>query len=176
VKPTKEEIQELARKTLNDHGLLSIPVNPVVLANRLGIKVLRAIFNEPRFSGMTARRVGGETHILVNDNDSLWRKRFTVAHEIAHSILHLQDAPEQIVDSDLDFFRSTETWSDNWTDERRREYEANAFAAELLMPRSLVQEIWSKLPKAQRTISTMARLFQVSEDAMGIRLDELGLS
>lgn len=172
---SKTDVQNTARKVLRDHGLYSIPVNPVVVANKLGLSVLRAAFSEPKYSGLTARR-SGKVLLYIREGDPPARKRFTVAHEIGHALLHLGNDDEEITDTDADLFRTTESAQGEWTTHRRREYEANIFAAELLMPKEWVLQYWRHLPERDRTVGNMAAIFQVSESAMGIRLDELGLS
>jgi Zn-dependent peptidase ImmA (M78 family) len=171
---SKAEIQELARRTLREHGLYAVPVNPIAVAQKLGVRLLNAVFAEPRFSGLTAKR-SGITTVLVRQLDHAARKRFTIAHELAHTLLHLSDADEEIVDTDADFFRTSDELQAEWSNERRREYEANVFAAELLMPEDLVRKVWRELLPENQTAADMAYQFQVSESAMGIRLKELGL-
>jgi Zn-dependent peptidase ImmA (M78 family) len=101
---TKKEINEFARKTLLEHGMYSIPVDPVKLANSYGIKVSNALFSDSTLSGMIAQR-GDNTTLLVNDNDSPTRKRFTIAHELGHKLLHLHNDAE-FIDSEIDLFRA----------------------------------------------------------------------
>jgi hypothetical protein len=55
---TRFEIEEQAREILKAQNLYRIPVDPVVLANRLGVKVNNAKFSEDTLSGMVAKRGG----------------------------------------------------------------------------------------------------------------------
>ena len=70
-------------------------------------------------------------------------------------------------------------WRDGTSDSE--EIEANAFAAELLMPREIVaREIDRAIAKQrmvtpQRLTSQLAKTFQVSPEAMGFRLENLGV-
>lgn len=171
---SQAEIKEFARQTLKDHGLFSVPVNPIVVANKLGIRVYNAVFSDTKFSGLAAKRSNGFS-ILVKQGDHPYRKRFTVAHEIGHALLHLESGPDEIIDTDSDFFRVPPGDPDSWSIKRRREYEANLFAAELLMPVELMKTTWENLSKDDRSVSKMALAFQVSEEAMGYRLNDLGL-
>ena len=164
---TKAEIERKAHQTLMEHGMYSIPVDPVVIANRLGIRVSNAVFSESSLSGMIAKR-GDKKSLLVNSNDSIERKRFTIAHELGHCILHLDNEGE-FVDSKEDMFR-TETNSLNGRI-YYKEVEANEFAAALLMDAERVREIWNEY----QDVDEMARIFMVSESAMEIRLESLGL-
>ena len=147
--------------------MYSIPVDPVVIANRLGIRVSNAVFSDSSLSGMIAQR-GDKKLLLVNSNDSAERKRFTIAHELGHSILHL-DTEGEFVDSATDLFR-TEISPNGKT--HLQEVEANAFAAALLMDAELVKKLWDNC----KSLDQMAKAFMVSESAMGIRLNTLGLT
>ena len=166
---TKASIEESAVNTLHQHGLYSIPVDPVVLANTLGIKVNNAKFSEPTLAAMLAKR-GSNVWILLDESGSPSRKRFSIAHELGHHFLHL-DSDGEIVDRNADLFRISEYSSSELTPERRREIEANQFAAALLMPESLVRQTWPDYS----SVSEMAKLFQVSEESMGYRVASLGL-
>lgn len=104
----------------------------------------------------------GSFIIRVNRHDSTRRQRFTVAHEIAHFLLHSDQIGDGIKDDVL--YRSR--LSD------RREAEANRLAADLIMPAGLVDE-WLRQANALRVdnpVQYLAQAFNVSEQAMKIRL------
>ncbi len=165
----REEIEEAARKVLRDHGLMNVVVDPVKLAHALGARVFNAKFGEGHVQGLVARRQG-TTQVYVETDDPPYRKRFTIAHEIGHLVLHLGPGDGEIVDT-ADAFR-TETDPDAaWTAERRREWEANVFAAALLMEADLVRTKWMEI----QSLEGMAEWFQVSRQAMALRLGFLGL-
>jgi hypothetical protein len=88
------------------------------------------------------------------------RRRFTIAHEIGHFVLHQEGCrPERggVVDEAG----------------RVEEGEADTFAAELLMPEHLVREaVRTHGPDATR----LAERFEVSRKAMQARLRDLGLA
>jgi len=93
------------------------------------------------------------------------RKRYTIAHEIAHFILHFDKIEKGIVDrednkSDV-MFRSESVSSND-------EYAANKLAADILMP---IPEITKLLHEHKP--KDLASIFQVSEQAMRIRLEQL---
>jgi len=102
--------------------------------------------------GGTRKRI-----IVVNRNIPRTRKRYTVAHEIGHLILH--HAPVQ-------FLRTNAPVVDS-----AREAEANAFASELFMPIQAVRRI---VP-VQRNLHRLAETFAVSTEAMLWRLKDLDL-
>jgi hypothetical protein len=88
------------------------------------------------------------------------RRRFTIAHEIGHFVLH----PERV--------RPERSGSVTWGSQDY-EREADAFAAELLMPEHLVRQL--VLEEGSEPKRLAAR-FDVSVQAMTIRLARLGLS
>lgn len=165
----RSDVEARARGLLEAHGLLDTVVDPISLANSLGVKVYNAKFGEADVHGLLAVR-GGIPAIYVNADDSALRKRFTIAHELGHLTLHLTSGELEFVDN-ADSFRTTADPDTEWTDQRRREWEANAFAAALLMPETQVRRKWLELSDAEG----MARWFQVSRPAMDIRLQSLGL-
>lgn len=167
---TKAEIAERAAQLLRDHNMLDTVVDPVELANRLGAKVYNAKFGQADVSGLVSRR-NGNTTIYVNADDPSPRKRFTIAHELGHFILHLAGTEGDFVD-DADNFRVPVDPDAHWTPERRQEWEANEFAAALLMDADLVRRKWLEL----QDVREMARWFQVSDKAMALRLDALGVA
>jgi len=159
------EIEEKATALLKKFELFSVPVNPVTLAERMGVSVFDAAFGQDAISGML-RKDGGRFQILVNEHHPPLRKRYTVAHEIAHLCLH-SDEIESFVDPEINLFRSkTET---DQPEDRAIETQANMFAAALLTPDVFVREA----AKETTDIGKLAAKFRVSRHAMGIRLNNL---
>src|SRR4051812_17839691 len=129
----REDIEKRANEVLRQHGLETIPVDPVVLANQLGIKVFNAKFSDDSLVGMIAKR-GADVTLLVNQSDPPARKRFTIAHELGHHFLHLMEDGE-FVDGEANLFRQGVPEDEGkLSPDHRREIQANMFAAALLMP------------------------------------------
>jgi len=164
------DIERLATDVLRDHGLLSFPVDPLKVSNALGVKVMNAVFSEEDKSGAIVRR-GDHFSIFVNANDPPARKRFTIAHEIGHKLLHMKTGHLEFVDKADNFRSSAIDDVEGWTEERRREWEANVFAAALLMNEDLLRDRW----QTEKNPAMLAWKFQVSQQAMTIRLAQLGL-
>jgi len=168
----KNEIEALARQVLIDHNLLYIPVDPIAVAKALGVKVVSAKFSDNEISGLISKR-DDQKIIYLNADDSNVRKRFTIAHELGHCLLHMEDKDiSEITDSRINFRPSeTLTPKSSWSEERRNEWEANIFAAALLMNEELVRKSTSQ----DYSDEGLALDFQVSVQAMLIRLNTLGI-
>ena len=136
-------------------------------------------------SGFLVRDVNSpRTLIGVNSSHSKARKRFTIAHEIGHLLLHEGDAlhvdRREGVDLGLRMKRRDSESSLGTDDEER---EANLFAAELLMPLSLLEADLSEMKAGEPQdeeedediIDRLARRYEVSVQAMTFRLTNLGL-
>lgn len=166
---TRRQVENKASEVLTRHNLTTVPIDPVLLASREGIKVNNARFSDDNLAGMIVKR-GEDISILVNSDDPPYRKRFTIAHELAHHFLHLM-VDGEYVDKEANLFRQHPGEERPTTPERRREIQANMFAASLLMPEDEVRRYWQERP----SIEDLARIFNVSEEAMGYRVDALGL-
>ncbi|MCP4307896.1 MAG: ImmA/IrrE family metallo-endopeptidase [bacterium] len=110
-------------------------------------------------SGAT-RKVGDLWIILTNRDEAPVRQRFTMAHEIKHIL----------DDQAVDHLRKTspEATSPGWLTERICDY----FAACLLMPRIWIKRAWTAGTQDE---ATLAKMFDVSTDAIRIRLQQTGL-
>ena len=100
--------------------------------------------------------------IVVNGGHPRVRQRYTIAHEIAHFELHKGQIGNGITENAM--YRSVGV-SD------KQEREANLFAAEMLMPEYAVRQARVKY----NSLAEIADAFDVSKDAMSIRLEKLGI-
>lgn len=142
----------------------SLPVDVHGLPERLGIN-FRVANLADGISGMLEKDRDGYL-ISVNAADPLTRQRFTLAHEIGHYMLHRNLIGDGLDDDRA--YRSAQIGKyHNTFIGPAEETEANKFAANLLMPKKMVDAEWAK---DKTTLSSMAALFQVSEHAMAIRL------
>ena len=165
----KSEVEYEAQKLLDRLALEDGAVDPVQVANSLGLKVFNATFAEEGIHGLIAKRPAATT-IYINVNDKPARKRFTVAHELGHFVLHLAAGEGEFIDNE-DNFRTTNDPDQPWNDARRKEWEANVFASALLMPERAVRKKWAEI----QDVDGASSFFQVSRQAMTLRLGALGL-
>jgi Zn-dependent peptidase ImmA (M78 family) len=166
------EAEQLARKVLRDAGVDAPPVPVDDIARAHGAQLSFEPF-KGGISGMLYR--DSERKVIgVNSFHAATRQRFTVAHELGHLLLH--ETRAMIVDTHV--YRRDEVSS---MGTKKEEREANAFAAELLMPRDFVElafdSVLNEQPAitASQLVSRLAGDFEVSEQAMGIRLGNLGI-
>jgi Zn-dependent peptidase ImmA (M78 family) len=170
------DVEGRVKELLEEAGIRSAPVDPVALADRLGVEVRPEIASDDISGGLY--RVGGTAVIGVNARHHPNRQRFTIAHELGHLLLHEQD---EFVDhgyvmegTDL---RAPRFMRNQISGEAIdvREMEANAFAANLLMPRHFIEKEVRDLPLPVRSdeVENLARKFKVSQQAMTFRLQNL---
>jgi Zn-dependent peptidase ImmA (M78 family) len=157
---------------LKEMGVDKAPVDVLAIATRLGIQHRAGELGDD-VSGLLMVK-DGEAVIGYNRSHSRSRQRFTIAHEIGHYSLHYR-ADELFIDKgSLIMYRDGNATKGEDPHER----EANAFAAELLMPELLVRsEIAARALRLsdERDIEVLAHAFDVSVQAMTFRLLNLGI-
>ncbi len=169
-------IETRAEKFLIECNALSVPVDVKYCAETLNVRV-KAVELDEDVSGFLVFN-GNQAHIGYNRTHGEHRHRFTIAHEIGHYLLHKnsnklfiekkQSAHEKVI------YRNNNSSTGEYVIER----EANSFAAALLMPRKLVEKELAQshnLNNPDALISELADLFNVSAQAMRIRLTNLGI-
>jgi len=173
----QSEVRRKALEFCKENNINTFPVEIIKICNKLGLKVFEE-YLEPDVSGMIIvdekpwERYGTNKFIVVNLSELAARRRFTIAHELAHYVLHKEGnvlyAHRDMVGNSG--FRSS------------IEREANYFAANILMPEKLVEdkvrdieaEVWGAVPEFV-LIREIADNFAVSESAAKVRLRQLDL-
>ena len=149
----------------------SPPIPVQAVAAELGLHIEHVALSDDVSGVLVVNDDGGV--IGVNKDHALVRRRFTIAHEIGHFVLHRKDEQLFIDKGYRVLFRDEN--SSLGTDVRERE--ANAFAAELLMPRALLMRLARSyqldLGEEGGPVEELAAQFQVSAQAMTFRLASL---
>ena len=142
-----------------------IPVDLRGLCRALGIDLFYDSLGK-NISGHLKRVNKDRYKITINADQSEFRQRFTLAHEIGHFILHNHLLGDGITDSTAYRANSTGTHSNpNITPDE--ETEANSFAANLLMPK---EKMVTFKKQGITDPKELADKFNVSQHAMEIRL------
>lgn len=171
-------IQERINQILEDSKITQPPVNVKAIAKKHNINLVLHDFGD-EVSGVLIIKDSIPT-IGYNPNHSLVRQRFTIAHELGHFFLnHQRDG--LFVDKPKNdfavFFRNNKSS----LGEYEQEIEANAFAAELLMPKSMViekvkqygLELSDENIENDEAVKKMANVFKVSKQAMSFRIGSI---
>ncbi len=156
-KPDFKKAKSEALRILSEFGFDEPPIDPIRIANDMGINVRFARFSDKFNNNVSGFFDADENTIFVNSEEFPLRQTFTVGHELGHNVLHrdwarsknyrvlLRDDTEQQKDS--------------------IEREANVFAAHLLVPRSLLIR-YHKIA----SIKELSDLFMVSAPVIKNRL------
>jgi len=142
------------------------PVRVEAIAREIGIPVSVDVL-DPDVAGKIVKQVSGSNPsgyaIFINARDPHRRQRFTLAHELAHYILHRDLIGDGLVDDAM--YRSK--LGDFY------EREANRWAADILMPPALFRGLYRG---GMKSLAELSNTLDVSESAVRIRLNELGLA
>lgn len=137
-----------------DEGWNGPPFDPLVLADLLGIPVVA------NADVLDARSVpeDGEVRIEFNPNRAAGRRRFSIAHEVAHLLF------EDHADAVRERLQKADQRSDDW----QLEMLCNIAAAEIIMPVGSFSELRSEAPDLHHLLDLRKRL-DVSIEAILLR-------
>ncbi len=153
-----EEQREIIKKHHNE-----FPVSVGSIAKEFGIDVKASTL--PAGISGTIQETNGSFFVRINRHDVKARQRFTVAHEIAHFLLHKDFIGDGITDDVL--YRSK--LSDVL------EAQANRLAADIIMPWHLIEDSLSRNSdiKGEKKYETISDEANVSTTAIKIRLGKI---
>ncbi len=164
------EINKRVDSILNSLNMTNPPIFIEKIIGYLGVALFQIDLPDD-ISGILDLR--NKPTIVVNKLHNSNRKRFSMAHELGHYVLHSTNGIH--IDKKT-FFRNNR--SSEALD--KIEIEANKFAAEILMPsKFLIQalnEYEDFLDIDEDLIATLANRFSVSTTAMSFKIQNLGYS
>jgi Zn-dependent peptidase ImmA (M78 family) len=171
---TNHSVDQHAEEILRKTCTYKVPVPIEVVAHRLNLTTEASVLGD-NVSGMLVVE-NDRGAIGYNSSHARVRQRFTVAHEIAHYVLHLKkNLRSQLFIDPFVIFRRDDNSS---TGNDREEVEANRFGAALLMPSTLALREIKKHGldlDDEDALAFLAKRFRVSTVAMTYRLNTLGL-
>ena len=141
------------------------PVDPVKIALVLGAEVYEAPLGSDIF-GATLQDSETSMRIYIDKYQPASRYRISAAHELGHYVERSRRT--EILPRDID--RNSNQPPDINTPEGKREIWANEFAAELLMPRTKIQQ---QRKNGNTSPIHLARLFNVPLPVMNHRIHTL---
>ncbi len=188
-------IRDRARQILKDLGIGKppVPVRDIIEAQALRIEEVQG---PDSYDG---ELIPQQRLVKINTAKPRTRQRYTLAHELGHWVLFhkdrihefaddvAEDSAAEIVDSGYDEEDpfDDENWVPNPDEEdfwaapvdigpakRERDREGDIFAAELLMPTKWVKANWREFGQ---DVARLARVYEVSEEAMWYQVRSLGL-
>jgi Zn-dependent peptidase ImmA (M78 family) len=170
---TRKQIEQQVSDLLIEHAIDSVPVPVEAIARAEGLPIVETEM-EADVSGALIRS-GDLQGIAINASQAPVRKRFTVAHELAHFLLDHVDKDH--VDWQFTVIRRDGRSSEAEDDQ---EIAANFFAASLLMPKHLLRQDVERHKRFDGEIQLddsdvllLAKKYKVSEAAMRYRLQNL---
>ena len=151
-KPDFAAIQKLTNKVLKSNFIFYPPVIAAELADAYGLEVWEITF-KPEYVRVAGFIDFPNKRILVNEEDSLIRKNYTIAHELGHYLLrhHEQEGGYTVLLRNPDEMVQT-----------LFEQEADCFATNVLVPKTFLQKYLKDHPKV--TNSQLAVIFGVSAE------------
>lgn len=150
---------DYAQSALKYYWDKTVPVRPDDIISKIDDVELVYEDLPDNISGKVSYDFNRQRYVItVNKTHHKNRQRFTIAHELGHYALG-HGAKEDVI------YRNGSQDPD--------EIEANAFAAEILMPKGVIHHLIFN--EGINTVQELAHKFWVSEQAMIYRLKNLGL-
>ena len=167
-RPRYSFIVRLTKRLLAENGVTAPPVPVEAIAKAMKCKVVFGPLQD--ISGILVRSPEGAT-IGVNERQPPVRRRFTLAHELGHLLLH--SGNEVTYDHEFRVNLRSPASSEGKDVE---EIEANFFAASLLMPDLFLEADPRTLfihVDDDMAVGELAKTYKVSQQAMTLRLARL---
>lgn len=157
------KIELMVNQLLDQHQQLGPPVRIEDIAASFGIEIRAGDLGD--VSGLLARSGNGAI-IGVNSKQSRERRRFTIAHELGHFLLHEGMVSHVDHNYRLNYRNDQSSRAVN-----AEEIEANFFAASMLIPTRFLNGMNAvEALDDDARVEQLAKRFDVSRHAMSLRL------
>ncbi|WNY69987.1 ImmA/IrrE family metallo-endopeptidase [Borreliella andersonii] len=147
---------------ISKHKILLIPVPIIKIAMGEDLKIFEINFQDKHkdFSGYIKLN---EKSLYINENMSLENKRFTIAKNLGHYLMH------------QDQFKNLSKNENYYNDiqDSQMVTEANIFAANILVPTTTLKLKLSRYKSKECPQKTIAKEFQVTENIIYLKLSIL---
>lgn len=174
--PGNPELSAAKIRALYGKTCLDFPV--VDFVKRLGIEHVAIDFSKVQTTKVADNRINGylglyadraqPPRIVVSENESIGHQNWTTAHELWHYMNH-----NDPVSKDVYYTENADDYGGKSSNDE--ENNANLFAAALLMPEQAFTVAYKNSLRLGRK-KRVAELFQVSETAVQMRANTLGLA
>ena len=159
--PRTAYVRRAAKEVLRSSKIRKPPVDLRVVTASCGLKYEEVDYFPDDVDALIVTTEDGSVAV-VNRNQSTTRRRFSLAHELGHFVLHRDGSVvEETVSID-----SPPTGNEENTGSSIAEREANLFAGELLVPLEFLKEHF----RPGMTAADVGRIFEVSESVAAIAL------
>nr|DAX75371.1 MAG TPA: IrrE protein [Caudoviricetes sp.] len=152
----KRNAAEIAYKLREFFNVGSAPIENIVkLLEKHGVIVVFFKIDNEKFDGVTRITQKSQPVIFLNSQMPNDRKRFTIAHELGHLVMHLRTSLENEVEDDV------------------KEMQANQFAAEFNLPAIEGRKTLCNLK--YQDLGVLKMYWKISKAAILYRAKELGV-
>jgi Zn-dependent peptidase ImmA (M78 family) len=152
----RPKVIELAQDYRKAHA----PLTPERLAGGIGASLSYGKLPEGKFGALVPEK----NHILIDQESSPKRQRFTLAHEVMHVLIQQDD---DLLSELHEAYAGKEL-------EKELEALCNLGAAEMLLPSGVIDAALVKKGQSPKLVPELAELHQVSEEVVIIALAERG--
>lgn len=168
-----DNAKRIAEQILDENNIISPSIDPFEIATNKGLIVFVSTFEDENIAGFLDIK---NKEIYVNADDSLGRKRFTIAHELGHYMLE-----HKIDKYDVLYRKAISDYSGYSDEEKVREQEANYFAGCLLVPENILSQtlldagidIDKDELLSNKEMSFLSDTFKVSGQVIGFRIKDI---
>jgi len=155
-------VEEIAYRLLESYKIKKPIVNPFDLANKNGLKIIYFSPSKEEFKDVSGALDKAKKTIFINKEEPAERQLFTAAHELGHYLLGYKTE---------DVLYRLDSFSNN---DDKQEREANFFAACLLIPEYMLDDVCREYQFRLRGDEVkLSKIFGVSLSFMTYRLKHL---